>query len=77
MSFDCILISILWIGLRDGYYSGADCAIIMFDVTSRVTYNNVRKWYRDVVKTCDNIPIVLVGNKVDHGRALMAEAGAS
>merc|ERR1711953_1179099 len=38
-------------GLRDGYYIQGQCAIIMFDVTSRVTY--------------ENIPIVLTGNKVD------------
>merc|ERR1740133_141194 len=38
-------------GLRDGYYIQGQCAIIMFDVTSRITYKNV--------------PIVLVGNKVD------------
>jgi GTP-binding nuclear protein Ran len=25
-------------GLRDGYYIGANCAIIMFDVCSRITY---------------------------------------
>jgi len=28
-------------GLGDGYYIQAQCAIIMFDVTSRVTYKNV------------------------------------
>lgn len=28
-------------GLRDGYYIGGDSAIIMFDVTSRVTYKSV------------------------------------
>merc|ERR1711917_58111 len=38
-------------GLRDGYYIQGQCAIIMFDVTSRVTYKN--------------IPNVLCGNKVD------------
>lgn len=37
----------------------------MFDVTSRLTYNNVERWYRDLVRVCENIPIVLVGNKVD------------
>jgi GTP-binding nuclear protein Ran len=37
----------------------------MFDVTSRITYKNVPKWYKDLVRVCDNIPIVLVGNKVD------------
>jgi len=52
-------------GYRDGYYIGAHAAIIMFDVTSRITYKNVPKWYRDVTRCCENIPIVLVGNKVD------------
>jgi GTP-binding nuclear protein Ran len=52
-------------GLRDGYYIGADCAIIMFDLTSRITYKNVPMWYRDLSRICENIPTVLVGNKVD------------
>jgi len=53
-------------GLRDGYYIDAHCAIIMFDVTSRITYKNVPVWYKDIVRICgENIPIVLVGNKVD------------
>ena len=51
--------------LRDGYYIGAHCAIIMFDVCSRVTYKNVTKWYKELTRVCENIPIVLVGNKVD------------
>lgn len=37
----------------------------MFDVTSRITYKNVPNWYRDLVRVCENIPIVLCGNKVD------------
>jgi len=52
-------------GLRDGYYIGGQCGIIMFDVCSRITYQNVPKWYKDLVRVCDSIPIVLVGNKVD------------
>ena len=51
--------------LRDGYYIGADCGIIMFDVCSRVTYKNVSKWYKELTRVCEGIPIVLVGNKVD------------
>lgn len=42
-----------------------NAAIIMFDVTSRVTYKNVPNWHRDLVRVCENIPIVLCGNKVD------------
>lgn len=52
-------------GLRDGYYIKSDCAIIMFDVTSRVTYKSVPNWHKDLVRVCEGIPIVLVGNKVD------------
>ncbi|KAL0482016.1 GTP-binding nuclear protein Ran [Acrasis kona] len=52
-------------GLRDGYYIQGQCAIIMFDVTARQTYRNVPTWHRDIVRVCNVIPIVLVGNKVD------------
>jgi len=52
-------------GLRDGYYIQGQAAIIMFDVTSRMTYKNVPNWHRDLVRVCENIPIVLCGNKVD------------
>lgn len=41
------------------------CAIIMFDVTSRITYKSVPNWYRDLTRVCENIPIVLCGNKVE------------
>jgi len=37
----------------------------MFDVTSRITYKNVPNWHRDLERVCENIPIVLCGNKVD------------
>ena len=52
-------------GLRSGYYHQSQCAILMFDVTSLETYDNVSRWYEDLVRVCGNIPIVLCGNKVD------------
>ncbi|KAL6212122.1 hypothetical protein ACLB2K_017343 [Fragaria x ananassa] len=52
-------------GLRDGYYILGQCAIIMFDLTARLTYKNVPTWHRDLCRVCENIPIVLCGNKVD------------
>ncbi|KAG9073343.1 GTP-binding nuclear protein gsp1/Ran [Linnemannia hyalina] len=52
-------------GLRDSYYINGQCAIIMFDVTSRISYKNVANWYRDLTRICSSIPIVLCGNKVD------------
>ena len=44
---------------------GADCAILMFDVTSRSSYESVPNWHRDLDRVCGKIPIVLVGNKCD------------
>ena len=41
------------------------CAIVMFDVTSRITYKNVPNWHRDLTRVCEGVPIVLVGNKVE------------
>lgn len=37
----------------------------MFDVTSRISYKDVPNWHRSMVRVCDYIPIVLLGNKVD------------
>lgn len=52
-------------GLRDGYYIMGQCAIIMFDLTARITYKNVPNWYRDLTRVCEGIPIVLCGNKME------------
>ena len=53
-------------GNHDGkYYKQGHCAIIMFDVTSRIPYKNVPATYRNITRMCENIPIVLVGTKVD------------
>ncbi|CAF1363186.1 unnamed protein product [Rotaria sordida] len=51
--------------VRDSYYIGGQCAIIMFDVTSRMTYRNVPQWHKNIIRICRNIPIVLCGNKID------------
>lgn len=51
--------------LRDGYYVGAHACILFFDVSARDTYSKIPSWYKDVRRVCDNIPIVLVGNKCD------------
>ena len=52
-------------GLKNGYYVGANGAIIMFDVTSRISFNNAKKWYDELRGKCPNIQVILCGNKVD------------
>ncbi|XP_033150290.1 GTP-binding nuclear protein Ran-like [Drosophila busckii] len=50
---------------QDVNYMVGQCAMIMFDVTSRITYKNVPNWHKGLLRVCDKIPIVLCGNKVD------------
>ncbi len=45
-----------------GYCAGADFAIVMFDVTSLISYKNCKAW---IAKLPEGLPFVLVGNKVD------------
>ncbi len=52
-------------GLRHGYYCQADAAIIMFDLTSRMSFRDVLMYFNDIRKICGDIPIVVAGNKVD------------
>ena len=52
---------------RKTYYSGAQAAFIVFDLSNRRSFENVPNWYeelREFVPDID-IPIVLVGNKSD------------
>eukprot|EP01105_Mastigella_eilhardi_P011250 TRINITY_DN2602_c0_g1_i2.p2 TRINITY_DN2602_c0_g1~~TRINITY_DN2602_c0_g1_i2.p2 ORF type:complete len:146 (+),score=3.84 TRINITY_DN2602_c0_g1_i2:375-812(+) len=51
-------------GLRDGFFIQGQCCIFMFDLTSRLTYNNIPHWYSDWSRLCEG-PCVLCGNKAD------------
>ena len=37
----------------------------MFDVSSRITYSHVPKWYNDLTRVSENNKIVLIASKVD------------
>lgn len=62
-------------GLQDGYFIGADCAILMFDVTNKESYRAIKDWYKKVVNVAGDIPMVICGNKVDMNaeRVIMPE----
>lgn len=52
-------------GLRDSFFQKSHCAIVMFDVTSPSSFENVSYWYRRIRTLNGNIPVVLCGNKID------------
>ncbi len=52
---------------RKTYYIGAQAAFIVFDVCKRDSFANVKVWYKELDDFLHkkNIPIVIVGNKID------------
>ncbi|MFX0133790.1 MAG: GTP-binding protein [Candidatus Hodarchaeota archaeon] len=51
--------------IRNFYYQGANCAIIVFDITRKITYKSIKKWRDDIIKWTGNIPLAIFGNKID------------
>ena len=52
--------------ITNAYYKGAKGAFIVYDITSKITFESVDKWIQDLNLYGDkNIIIVLIGNKSD------------
>ena len=48
------------------YYRGAKGAMIVYDVTSKDSFNNVDKWHNELkTKGSQDINIIMIGNKTD------------
>ena len=46
------------------YYKGAAGAIIIYDITKKISFNNIEKWFKELKDHLDDkIVILLVGNK--------------
>ncbi len=52
-------------GKLNELFDGTKCAIVMFDLTSKVTFKNVKPWVAAARKSNPYIPIILCGNKCD------------
>lgn len=55
--------------LRPAFYKASVAAIIVFSLEEnelgKESFKHVTKWYSEIKKFCEDIPIVLFGNKVD------------
>jgi len=52
--------------VTSGYYRGAVGAMIVYDITSKVTFKNVTRWLNELREMADHdILIMMVGNKCD------------
>jgi Ras-related protein Rab-11A len=52
--------------ITSAYYRGAVGALLVYDISKRITYDNVARWLKELRDHADqNIVIMLVGNKKD------------
>ena len=48
------------------YYTNCSCALVVYDITNRQSFEDVQTWIKDCKKnTKNNILFVLIGNKID------------
>ena len=48
------------------YYKGAKGAFIVYDITSRKTFENIDKWIGEIKeRTTDDVKLIIIGNKTD------------
>jgi len=66
--------------ITSAYYRGAVGALLVYDITKHVTYENVERWLKELRDHADaNIVLMLVGNKSDlrHLRAVNTDDASS
>ena len=52
--------------VRQSYLSMAEAGILVYDVTNRISFENIDKnWYSEIKKASPDISLILVGNKID------------
>ena len=53
--------------ITKNYYKGAHGIILIYDVTSRKTFDNIKNWVTQIKEeVTDKVNIILVGNKIDN-----------
>ncbi|KAG4166682.1 hypothetical protein ERO13_A13G147900v2 [Gossypium hirsutum] len=63
--------------ITSAYYRGAVGALLVYDVTRHVTFENVERWLKELRGHTDsNIVIMLVGNKADLENTFFMETSA-
>jgi len=60
--------------MHASYYHKAHGAILVFDVTRKVTYTNLSAWFEELRRYCPTIPVFVIANKIDVDYAVTSKA---
>lgn len=72
--------------MSKAFYRGANCCVLVFDVSSERSFENLDRWRREFIEEAgikpedlSSFPFVLLGNKVDieKGRVINAEVASN
>ena len=64
--------------LTRNYFKGAHGIILLYDITTQSSFDNVSKWIKQIKEDAsEKVVIILIGNKIDleHKRAIPTEEG--
>lgn len=65
------------LGIRDGYWIGAQAFVVFYDVTRRETFDGAKAHICEIQKMNPSASILLVGNKVDNPNRQVRAAEAT
>ena len=67
--------------LNENYYKRADCCLLVYDITNKKSFEQIKDYYNKSIKEkCkENIKVILLGNKTDleEKRVILPEEGAT
>ncbi len=51
--------------VRQSYLANAEAGLLIFDVTKRESYEEIKSWHDEIKNASTNISLILIGNKID------------
>jgi small GTP-binding protein len=63
--------------VRSSYVANSEAGILVFDVTRRETYDNIKNWHKEILDSAPAITLIIAGNKIDlvDSRAVSRQEG--
>lgn len=61
--------------MRPGFYRGSRAVALVFDVTDDASFGNLPRWRDEIRQSVAQAKFLVVGNKIDLTRRVLAQAG--